>query len=139
MSYEFTKLGAVEALTEMPENANALVEVDGAIKRVPAGDMGGGVKIVNATADTSDMQTFSNVSKDKSFNELKEAYDDGQLLWCRITMNVTLDGVLQTVTGEAPLMAFSERGGVQGFMFSIAYSNPVITILSDDSISVAID
>ena len=36
MNYEFTKLGAVEALTEMPENANALVEVNGAIKRVPA-------------------------------------------------------------------------------------------------------
>ena len=42
MNYEFTKLGAVEALTEMPENANALVEVDGAIKRVPASAAGGG-------------------------------------------------------------------------------------------------
>ena len=35
MSYEFKTLGSVEALTEVPENANALVEVDGAIKRVP--------------------------------------------------------------------------------------------------------
>lgn len=42
MNYEFTKLGAVEALTEMPENANALVEVNGAIKRVPASAASGG-------------------------------------------------------------------------------------------------
>lgn len=37
----FTKLGAVEALDEVPENANALVEVDGAIKRVPGSGLGG--------------------------------------------------------------------------------------------------
>lgn len=41
MSYEFKTLGSVEALTEVPENANALVEVDGAIKRVPGGALGG--------------------------------------------------------------------------------------------------
>lgn len=41
MAYEFKTLGSVEALTEIPENANALVEVDGAIKRVPGGALGG--------------------------------------------------------------------------------------------------
>ena len=41
MAYEFKTLGSVEALTEVPENANALVEVDGAIKRVPGGALGG--------------------------------------------------------------------------------------------------
>lgn len=41
MSYEFKTLGSVEALTEVPENANVLVEVDGAIKRAPGGALGG--------------------------------------------------------------------------------------------------
>ena len=41
MAYEFKTLGSVEALTEIPEIANALVEVDGAIKRVPGGALGG--------------------------------------------------------------------------------------------------
>lgn len=41
MAYEFKTLGSVEALTKVPENANALVEVDGEIKRVPGGALGG--------------------------------------------------------------------------------------------------
>lgn len=39
MTYEFKRLAEVEELTEAPENALALVEVDGAVKRAP---MGGG-------------------------------------------------------------------------------------------------
>lgn len=41
MAYEFKKLSDVEVLDEVPENANALVEVDGAIKRVPGNGLGG--------------------------------------------------------------------------------------------------
>ena len=41
MSYEFKTLGSVEALNEVPTGANALVEVDGAIKRVPGDALGG--------------------------------------------------------------------------------------------------
>lgn len=42
MSYEFTKLADVPALEEVPEGANALIEVDGAIRRVPGDGLGGG-------------------------------------------------------------------------------------------------
>lgn len=41
-TYDFRKLGDVEALESVPENANALVEVGGAIKRVPGSNLGGG-------------------------------------------------------------------------------------------------
>lgn len=41
MAYEFKNLGTVEKLNEVPENANAIVEVDGALKRVPGGALGG--------------------------------------------------------------------------------------------------
>lgn len=42
MSYEFTKLAEVEALTEVPENATVLAEVDGKVKRIPGSGLGGG-------------------------------------------------------------------------------------------------
>lgn len=54
MAYEFKKLGEVEALDEVPENANALVEVDGAIKRVPGSGLGGAAGIKTAIIKTSD-------------------------------------------------------------------------------------
>lgn len=40
-AYEFTKLGEVEKLEEVPEGANAFIEVDGAVKRVPGDGLGG--------------------------------------------------------------------------------------------------
>ena len=42
MAYTFKKLGEVEALTEVPEGANALIEINGAVKRVPGSGLGGG-------------------------------------------------------------------------------------------------
>lgn len=43
MAYEFTKLADVPALEEVPEGANAFIEVEGEIKRVPGDGLGGGV------------------------------------------------------------------------------------------------
>lgn len=67
-SYEFKKLADVEALEEVPENANALIEVDGAIKRVPGsglGSSGGGggdvaIAMFNLDDNTCNM-TFAEV------------------------------------------------------------------------------
>lgn len=42
MAYEFTKLADVPALEEVPEGANAFIEVEGEIKRVPGDGLGGG-------------------------------------------------------------------------------------------------
>lgn len=39
---EFKKLADVESLTEIPEGANAFIEVDGVIKKVPGEGLGGG-------------------------------------------------------------------------------------------------
>ena len=44
MAYNFKKLGEVEALTKVPEGANALIEVDGDVKRVPGDGLVGGIK-----------------------------------------------------------------------------------------------
>lgn len=48
MAYEFKRLSDVEALTEVPEGANALIEVDGSIKRVPGSGLGGSTGIKTA-------------------------------------------------------------------------------------------
>lgn len=40
--YTFKKLGDVEALSEVPEGANAFIEVNGEVKRVPGDGLGGG-------------------------------------------------------------------------------------------------
>lgn len=44
MAYEFTKLGEVEALEKVPKGANALIEIEGDIKRVPGDSLSGGIK-----------------------------------------------------------------------------------------------
>ena len=42
MSYEFTKLSDVPAVSEFPEGANAIIETNGEIKRCPSSGGGGG-------------------------------------------------------------------------------------------------
>lgn len=54
MAYEFKKLGEVEVLEEVPEGANALIEVGGDIKRVPGSGLGGGGGIKTAIIKSSD-------------------------------------------------------------------------------------
>lgn len=54
MAYEFQKLSEVEALTEVPEGANALIEVNGDIKRVPGSGLGGATGIKTAIIKDSE-------------------------------------------------------------------------------------
>ena len=46
MAYEFMSLAEVEALSEVPENATVLAEVDGSIKRIPGNGLGGGKSLI---------------------------------------------------------------------------------------------
>lgn len=69
MAYEFKTLGSVEALTEVPENAHALVEVDGEIKRVPGGALGNKKDDANGEEKWDIKFVFDN------------NYDDGSFLW----------------------------------------------------------
>ena len=52
--YTFKKLGEVEALIEVPEGANAFIEVDGEVKRVPGDGLGGAGGIKTAIIKSSD-------------------------------------------------------------------------------------
>lgn len=53
-----------------------------------AGGGGAGVTIVKVSASTEDMQTFTVTSCDKTYTELKAAYDADGLLWCRLNLNI---------------------------------------------------
>lgn len=71
MAYEFKTLGSVEALTEVPENANALVEVDGAIKRVPGSALGGGEYDLVITDDqANEILTIDSGSYQSVYNKI---------------------------------------------------------------------
>jgi hypothetical protein len=85
MAYEFKRLGEVEALVEVPEGANALIEVDGDIKRVPGGVLGGeaGIKTAiikdseydNCIAGISTMSAAAPVTYECINMTFEEAYE----------------------------------------------------------------
>lgn len=86
MAYEFKTLGSVEALTEVPENANALVEVDGTIKRVPGGALGGNGggggwdAVIASTEDLwSEMSSASLSFESGSFDALMQKLNRGEM------------------------------------------------------------
>ena len=54
MAYEFMSLAEVEALSEVPENATVLAEVDGSIKRIPGNGLGGGKSLVIVESSFTD-------------------------------------------------------------------------------------
>lgn len=54
MAYEFKKIAEVEALDKVPDGANALIEVNGEIKRVPGNGLGGAGGIATAIIKSSD-------------------------------------------------------------------------------------
>ena len=57
MAYEFKRLADVEALSEVPENATVLAEVNGSIKRVPGNGLGGSGNTIVLMMDMDDNST----------------------------------------------------------------------------------
>ena len=92
-TYEFTKLSQVEALAEVPENANALVEVDGAIKRVPGSGLGGDKGIKTAIIKSSD---YDNALAGLSTAQTEVTYT---------CLNMTFEEAYQLVMSGEPLQA----------------------------------
>ena len=95
-TYEFTKLSEVEALAEVPENANALIEVDGTIKRVPGSGLGGDKGIKTAIIKSSDydnalagLQTTDVVKPEVTYS----------------CLNMTFEEAYQTMASGEPLQA----------------------------------
>lgn len=81
MAYEFKKISNVEVVAEPTESANVLIEENGVIKKAPKTAVGGGeIFIINANFE-EDMETGEDkVTLDKTFDEIKEAYNEDKLL-----------------------------------------------------------
>lgn len=101
MAYEFQKLSEVEALTEVPEGASALIEVNGDIKRVPGSSLGGKTLVIVAnnfakgvedlpTPEDTDTPDFTT---NMTLEEAMEAF-----------YNCELNGVYCYAVVEAPTM-----------------------------------
>lgn len=81
MSYQFQPIGEVEKLDEVPKTANAIVEVDGKIKRVPGSGLGGAVERFDAiftvvhTGVGNTSQDYT-VTCNKSFEEIDKLMEE---------------------------------------------------------------
>lgn len=105
MAYEFQPLGEVEKMEEVPENANAIVEVNGEIKRVPGSGLGGAnIAIAEMVWTTSDVDTLAGDGSESqsisctnmTYDEAKALINAGVILGALVSM--TLDGESRCVS-----------------------------------------
>ena len=97
MAYEFKRLSEVEALTEVPEGANALIEIDGVVKRVPGSGLGGATGIKTA------------IIKDSGYDNALAgvmATDAVEPSFTYECINMTFDEAYQTMASGEPLSIF---------------------------------
>lgn len=113
MSYEFKKLSDVKLLEEVPEGANALIEADGVICKVPGSNLGGGNSIPTAILKTnllddsdsgagpiSDMPSDARASnsvyratcENMTFEEVKAIFTSGGFVNARLLSEGSIDG-----------------------------------------------
>lgn len=109
MSYQFQPIGEVDRLDEVPETANAIVEVDGEIKRVPGAALGGnggggdangdsGISIVQISiTDTVTEGEFSSV--EMTYDDAKSIVTGGGILIAKIEVMQELTGAQNYYTG----------------------------------------
>lgn len=119
-TYDFRKLGDVEALESVPENANALVEVGGDIKRVPGSNLGGGGGIPTAI-----LKLDVGGSDGKSVASLRESRVS-DAIYTATCDNMTFAEVKALMLAGEPvnmiLAAFEDADNAQMCFFSPAIS-----------------
>lgn len=112
MSYEFTKLSEVPAVSAFPEGANAIIETNGEIKRCPSGGGGGG----SADAVLYTAQTLTDAQKKQARDNIDAAIADFVVNGTvNSNMEVTLDKTLAQIQaaiqeGKHPVAHIPEIG-----------------------------
>lgn len=97
MAYTFKKFSDVEALTEVPEGANALIEINGAVKRVPGSGLGGGNGIKTA------------IIKDSAYDGAISGVSTYATAAPQVTyscINMTFEEVCTSILAGEPVTAF---------------------------------
>lgn len=127
MALDFKKIGDVELLESVPDTANAVVEVDGAFKRVPGSNLGGGVKTAiiksseydNAvaglqTADVSNPVTYSciNMTFEEAYSTMAAGEPLAVILMTVVNNFAAADYCLLVfggTSGEQPIIAIGDH------------------------------
>lgn len=138
MAYDFKKLTDAELLDEVPENANAFVEVGGDIKRVPGtglgGSGGGGVQVAIFKKNKT---TYAVTCDNMTYEDAKALVPSAQLfvVFAKVLADsdpITSYEILREVSFSAELdrITVSEEGSGTGIYIwkasGISY-DPLIT------------
>lgn len=126
MAYEFKKLSEVDALTEVPEGANALIEINGDIKRVPGSGLGGATGIKTAIIKDS--------GYDSAISGVQTMKADALTCEC---INMTFEEAYETMANGEPLSVFGmltgegamTMYGAVAFVGTAAFGVPCIVVM----------
>lgn len=129
MSYEFKKLSEVQALTEVPEGAKVLAEMNGQIVRVPGSRLGGdtGIKTAIIKSSNYDQALREMQGTQPSFPPVKETYS---------CINMAFAEAYEALTNGEPVNAhlmIADEGAMNTscavyFLGTVAYNVPCIAI-----------
>lgn len=132
MAYEFKRLSDVEALTEVPENATVLAEVEGSIKRVPSNGLGGSGGIKTA------------IIKDSEYNNaLAGVMSAASVATTYECINMTFEEAYETMASGEPLVVYLMLAGdyiinIQASVYFVgiaAFGVPCIVVGTTDIIT----
>lgn len=137
MAYEFKKLGEVESLAEVPENATVLAEVDGSIKRIPSAGLGGSGGIKTAIIKDSNYDnTLAGLAPALS-DEPAVTYD---------CINMTFEEAYETMASGEPLAAMFMVSGEGCMVFygnaifvgTVAFGVPCIGLMASVAVNTTV-
>lgn len=130
MAYDFVRLADVEALSEVPENATVLAEVNGAIKRVPGNGLGGSGNGIVLVMDDASAQTFSSApvfytfTANMDFADAMEAFNNREI-------------TSVAVYGLASVMGLNTLGQAHDYyVMGIAYIADVASMVGTDCLGI---
>lgn len=135
MDYTFTKLSEVESLSEVPEVATVIAEVDGEIKRIPSNGLGGaGIKTAIIKSSDYDEAIVSQMNPAAPSTLVSAAIEYS-------CMNMTFEEAYATMAAGEPLdivlMLFLDTPCVAhaGVLFAgtLGFGEPVIQIIEFQS------
>lgn len=125
MAYEFKKIAEVEALDKVPDGANALIEVNGEVKRVPGSGLGG--SIATAIIKSSDYDSaVAGVSTYQASGAPAVTYS---------CINMTYEEARQIMTSGQPLavmMMYNSGGLINRYVVGVAFTSSFIMVVENN-------
>lgn len=137
MAYEFQKLSEVEVLTEVPEGASVLAEVNGDIKRVPGDGLGGNsgkTLIITATVEealpslTESGSSSPLITANMTLNEAGQSLYDHELTGVYGYLNN--DGVVSMV-----MLNIEDASNIFNMACLVIYNSDIAFFWTEDGIS----